>query len=196
MSKCVRCGSPFVFRKKIQLQDGIICKQCFRELDFDDSYDHFSDAYTYEEIKDGREEMINRRQPKRPPSLADLSEEEKEVLVQELIKRQPLIEYGGKEKDLDCEPEELEMFTILCEMYEDLGKNPEDVQLTRYSDNYVTAKLGEYDLARIHWGPRAKWVVFPVVEKHKEKHKVKAPEDIRAFKDSVKYSIENIENWD
>lgn len=195
MEKCARCSSLFVFRKKIQLSDAIICKQCFRELGFDESHDHFSEAYSYDEIKDGREAMIERREVKRPPSLADLSEEEKELLIQGLMQYAPSVEHGGKEKGLDCEPEESEMFAILRSMYEDLGKNPEDIKLVRYSDNYVTAKLGESDLARIHWGPRAKWIVFPSTERHTNRHNVKAPEDVRNFEDLLKDSVENIEEW-
>ena len=104
-------------------------------------------------------------------------------------------QYGGMNKDLDCEPEESEMFGILCSMYEALGRNPEALDFERYSSNYVTVKLGEWDVARMHWGPRSKWVMFPTVEISSTKHKVTAPEDVRQFKDLLEESVEFIEKY-
>lgn len=196
MGKCIRCGKDSFLFKHIELKDAKICKKCFRALGFDKSYDLISRVYSWNEIEDGLEEYYRKKnEVKRPPSLADLSDEEKELLIQGLMQYAPRVEHGGKEKGLDCEPEESEMFAILCSMYEDLGKNPEDIKLVRYSDNYVTAKLGESDLARIHWGPRAKWIVFPSTERHTNRHNIKAPEDVRAFGDLLKDSVENIEQW-
>lgn len=193
MGKCIRCGSPFVFRKKIQLKDAELCKRCFRELGFDEDHDHFSEAYSYEEIKDGREEMIKRTQKAR--SLSDLSEGQKGALIHEMEKNSFSIQYGGKEKALECEPEEEEIFNILCAMFEEIGRNPEQLDFVRLSDNYVSSKLGEWDLARFHWGPRSKWIQFSSIESSKTKHRIYAPEEIKQFSELLQKSVEHIEKY-
>ena len=105
------------------------------------------------------------------------------------------IEYGGKVKDLDCKPEEQEMFGILCSLFADIGRDPEELVFQRYSNDYVTAKLGEWDLARLHWGKRAKWILFPTIEISSTKHRIQAPEEIREFSDLIRKSVEHIEKY-
>lgn len=193
MSKCIHCGSSFTFRKKIQLKDAEICKRCFRELGFDEDHDHFSEAYSYDEIKDGREEMLKRM--KKARSLSGLSQEQKDILVSEIIKNSFSVQYGGKEKALECEPEEEEIFNILCSMFEELGRNPEKLDFVRLSDNYVSAKIDEWDLARFHWGPRSKWIQFPTIEASKVKHKIKTPEEVEQFSELLQKSVEHIAKY-
>ena len=176
MSKCVRCGSSFTFRKKIQLKDAEICKRCFRELGFDEDHDHFSEAYSYDEIKNGREEMIKQRQ------------------IENVMPR-VYVQYGGKEKELDTEDEEEQIFDILSSLFEQLGRNPEELDFVRLSDNYVTAKLGEWDLARFHWGKRAKWIKFTVIEPTNERHVIQSPEDVKQFADLVEKTVNHIEKY-
>lgn len=193
MSKCVRCGSSFTFRKKIQLKDAEICKRCFRELGFDEDHDHFAEAYSYDEIKDGREEMLKRMEKAR--SLSDLSQEQKYILSSEIIKNSFSVQYGGKEKALECEPEEEEVFNILCSMFAEIGRNPEKLDFVRLSDNYVSAKYGESDIARFHWGPRSKWIKFPIYDRPKDRRKITSPEDVRQYSDVFKDAVESIEKY-
>lgn len=105
------------------------------------------------------------------------------------------IQYGGRVKELNCEPEEAEMFGILCKMYEDTGRDSASLVLERYSKDYLSVKLGEWDVVRIHWGPRSKWILFPAFEKHSERHKIFATEDIRAFSDLLQKTVEHIEKY-
>lgn len=105
------------------------------------------------------------------------------------------IQYGGKERDLNCEPEENEIFNILCSMFEEIGRNPEQLDFVRLSDNYVSAKYGESDIARFHWGPRSKWIKFPIYDRPKDRRKITSPEDVRQYSDVFKDAVESIEKY-
>lgn len=82
---------------------------------------------------------------------------------------------------------EIEIFKILKEI---TGNN--DLELVRRSDNYVTAALGVWDLARFKYTPRAKWISFPTLEVGSAKHKIEDPEDVRQFGELITGSLENI----
>ena len=62
MSKCVRCGKSTFIRGHVSLKDSAICSPCFLSLGF-----KFGDSalakslYSYDDIKDGREKMEERR---------------------------------------------------------------------------------------------------------------------------------------
>ena len=105
------------------------------------------------------------------------------------------VQYGGKVKDFDGKPEDFKIFRIICSMFELLGKNPNELDLERYSTNYLTIKLGEWDLARYLWGPRSKWIQFPTVEVSKVKHKIKTPEEVEQFSELLQKSVEQIEKY-
>ena len=60
----------------------------------------------------------------------------------------------GQERDVNATDEELKIFEALKEA---TGR---DLRLVRKSDSYVTAALGEWDLARFKFTQRAKWVSF------------------------------------
>ena len=60
----------------------------------------------------------------------------------------------GQLRDIDATPEELEIFDIIK------GIN-NDIELVRKTGKYVTALLGETDVARFKYTSRAKWIQFP-----------------------------------
>lgn len=95
----------------------------------------------------------------------------------------------GQQRDLICTEEERQIFSILQEL---AGT---DLELVRKSDNYVTALLGEWDLARIKYTNRAKWIQFPIFDRGSEKHRIGAVEDARGFADMVTRSIEHIKEY-
>lgn len=100
----------------------------------------------------------------------------------------------GQDRDVNAEPEELEIFEILVEM-----SCLEDLALVRRSDNYVTAATGVADLARFKFTSRAKWINFPLIERGSAKHRFDAPEDVRVFSNEIIKSVEAAakvnQNW-
>lgn len=89
----------------------------------------------------------------------------------------------GKERDVNATDEELKIFETLKE------STGRDLRLVRKSDSYVTAVLGEWDLARFKYTQRAKWIAFPVVEVGTPKHRISRPEEAAYFADLIAESL-------
>lgn len=99
----------------------------------------------------------------------------------------------GEERDLICTEQEREMFNVLKTMFKDLGYDDSPLQLVRVSDSYVTAKIEPWDVARIKFTPRAKWILFPTAEN--DKRTVGSPEDVRAFIEPLQKTIDIINKY-
>lgn len=69
-----------------------------------------------------------------------------------------------------------------------------DLELVRRSDNYVTAVLGDWDVARFKYSPRAKWLMLPIVERN-IKHKIGAPEDVDEYQELLLQTLEHIKKY-
>lgn len=96
----------------------------------------------------------------------------------------------GQERERNATESELEIFKMLQQM-----SNPEHLELVRVCDDYVTARLGEWDLARIKYTPRAKWVIFPTAEAKNVKHRIESVGDVAGFGEMVAKSIEIIKKY-
>ena len=96
----------------------------------------------------------------------------------------------GQERERIATETEIEIFEIIRTL-----SGREDLQLVRKSDNYVSAVLGDWDLARFKYTPRAKWIMFPVVESGSVKNKISAPEDVRSFADLIAESLAHIDKY-
>ena len=95
----------------------------------------------------------------------------------------------GQERDVNATDEELKIFEALREA---TGR---DLRLVRKSDSYVTAALGEWDLARFKYTQRAKWISFPSAEIGPSKHKITAPEEAAGFTDLIADSLAVIDKY-
>lgn len=93
----------------------------------------------------------------------------------------------GQERERIATESELEIFEIIKEI---TGRD--DLRLVRKSNDYVSALLGEWDLARFKYTPRAKWIVFPVIDLGSSKRRINAPEDVREFEEDLNDSIAHI----
>lgn len=69
------------------------------------------------------------------------------------------------------------------------------LRLVRKSDSYVTAAVGEWDLARFKYTARAKWIMFPTVEAKSQKHYIEDPEEVYNFADLLADSIAHIAKY-
>ena len=95
----------------------------------------------------------------------------------------------GQERDVNATEEELKIFEALKET---TGRG---LRLVRKSDSYVTAVLGEWDLARFKYTQRAKWVSFPTAEVGPPKHKITHPEEAAGFADLIAESLAVINKY-
>lgn len=96
----------------------------------------------------------------------------------------------GQERERIATETELEIFEILTSL-----SGREDLQLVRKSDYYVSAVVGDWDLARFKYTPRAKWIMFPVVQPGSAKNKISSPEDVRSFADLLAESLAHIDKY-
>lgn len=105
-----------------------------------------------------------------------------------------MIEFAnyGQERDLICTEEERAVFKEIERICSGM-ELPGPLRLVRVSDNYVTAKIGDWDLARIKYTNRAKWIVFPT--KSTDKNRIGAPEDAPLFADQIAASVEHIRKY-
>lgn len=197
MGKCIRCGKESFLFKHFKLQDGEICKNCFRELGFGKNYDYSTEVYSYDEIKVGKDEMFRIQREKdrkfrENPLSVLLNDEQKDALVKEITKGTGM---NDGQKELNANKEESEIFDILGAMYQVYGGKRDDLKFVRYSDNYLSARVGNIDLARFRFGERTQWIFFPNVESKKERHKISTPEDVLQFEKLAQDSIEFIKRY-
>ena len=104
-----------------------------------------------------------------------------------------LFAHYGEEREVDATDEEKQLFGIVCDMAKEHGC--EQITLVRKSDNYVTAAIGDYDIARMKYTDRAKWITFPYAEAKAVKHYIQDPNDIKEFDDLLIKAIEQIKKW-
>ena len=97
------------------------------------------------------------------------------------------IAHYGEERERIATESELAIFEIIKEM-----SGRDDVQLVRKSDNYVSAIIGDWDLARFKYTPRAKWIMFPCVDLGSVKRKIEEPDDVRDFSEEMQRSLATI----
>ena len=97
----------------------------------------------------------------------------------------------GEERDRNATEHELEIFDVLRSLVDD----PERLELIRKSDSYVSAVVGDWDLARFKFTSRAKWISFPIVERGSVKNRIEKPEDVAAFSDKIRDSLEHIAKY-
>ena len=95
----------------------------------------------------------------------------------------------GQERERIATESELEIFDLIRSMA------GHDMGLVRKSDNYVTAVYKGWDLARIKFTNRAKWILFPVIESPSNKHRISDPSDVSEFADLVAESMAHIEKY-
>lgn len=95
----------------------------------------------------------------------------------------------GQLRDIDCTDGEYEIFELLRQL------SGEDLELVRRSNDYVTALLGEWDLARIKYTARAKWIVLPVIDRGSTKRRITSVEDVRQHEEDLAKSIEHIKKY-
>ena len=96
----------------------------------------------------------------------------------------------GQERERIATEAEIENFEILKAL-----TLADDLQLVRKSNDYVSAVVGDWDLARIKFTPRAKWITFPLTEHRTEKLRINEPEDVKEFADLAVYSLSVIRKY-
>lgn len=95
----------------------------------------------------------------------------------------------GQQREINATDGELEIFELLRDV------SGLDLELVRMSDSYVTAKIGVIDFARFKFTPRAKWILFPLMELGSAKHRIGSPQEVKGFIDLINGSIESVRKY-
>ena len=96
----------------------------------------------------------------------------------------------GQDREINATDEEVKIFEAIKST---TGRD--DLRLVRKSDNYVTAALGDWNLARIKYTSRAKWISFPTVEAGATKHKITHPGEAVSFAELIADSLAHIDKY-
>ena len=96
----------------------------------------------------------------------------------------------GQDRDINATEDEVKIFEELK-----AATGRDDLRLVRRSDSYVTAVLGEWDLARFKYTPRAKWIAFPTVEVGPPKHRISRPDEATSFTELITESLAHIDKY-
>ena len=170
--KCECCGKSLGFMTKyVTLSNGGICKKCFEALGFDFAdADQYADAKV-SEIKSGYGHYHRSDAYKAMDILEEYG--------------LPTLRFShyGERRSVDATEEEMKMFQFLRDMFEDAGFDPSQLELVRKSDDYVSAVVGDWDLARLKFTERAAWIIFPYAEHKAMKHRIYFPEEIVVMTD-------------
>ena len=101
-----------------------------------------------------------------------------------------IISNYGQDRDINATDEEVKIFEALK-----AATGRDDLRLVRKSDSYVTAALGDWDLARFKYTPRAKWIAFPTVEVGPPKHRIAPPDETVSFAELISESLAHIDKY-
>lgn len=96
----------------------------------------------------------------------------------------------GQIRDRLATEGELEMFDVIASMVDDPA-----LSLVRKCDDYVSAVIGDWDLARLKYTPRAKWIVLPLTEHGTKKLRIQSPGEIAQFEHLIAESVETIKKF-
>lgn len=98
----------------------------------------------------------------------------------------------GQLRDVDATDEEVQMFELIKNILD-----APDLELVRKADNYVTAVVGEWDLARFKYSQRAKWIELPIVEygKNRKKNRIESVEDVHQYAEQLQESLAHIKKY-
>ena len=68
----------------------------------------------------------------------------------------------------------------------------DDYDIVRKSSNYISVVKGDWDVARIKFTDKAKWINVCGVDIGKVKRRIEEPEDVRQFEDDLIKTYEYI----
>ena len=97
----------------------------------------------------------------------------------------------GQEREINATPEELQIAEWIINEYPD-----ESMRLDRVCDDYLTVKRGEWDIVRLKYTKRAKWLMFPTLEAKQVKHYIYSPEEVEDFEAAIADSIGIAKKYD
>ena len=97
----------------------------------------------------------------------------------------------GQEREINATPGEKQIAEWILNEFPD-----ENLRLVRVSSEYVTIKRGEWDIVRMKYTDRAKWLMFPSIESGKKKYYIEDAAEVEDFVASIDDSIETAKRFE
>ena len=97
----------------------------------------------------------------------------------------------GQEKELTANPEELELANWIVAYFPD-----DNLRIVQMTPEYLTVKRGDWDIVRIKYTERAKWLMFPTIEAKKKKHYIEDKFEVENYVASMHDSIGHEKRYD
>ena len=88
-------------------------------------------------------------------------------------------------------PEEKEIAEWIINYFPD-----EPLKLVRMTDAYVTIKRNDWDIVRLKYTDRAKWLMFPSIEAKQKKHYLEDKFEVENYVAAMHDSIEHAKRYD
>lgn len=95
----------------------------------------------------------------------------------------------GQKRTVDATDDEIRIFELIQEL------TGEDLELVRKSKDYVTVMFGEWDLVRIKYTSRARWLKFPALDVASVKYIIDSPEDVKNYSELIDKSLTHIRKY-
>ena len=96
----------------------------------------------------------------------------------------------GQEREVNANPDENEIAEWVLNYFPS-----ENLRLVRKSNEYVTVKRGDWDIVRIKYTERAKWLMFPILET-KKKHYIEDKSEVVDYEASIADSISHAKKYE
>ena len=97
----------------------------------------------------------------------------------------------GQEREVNANPDENEIAEWVLNYFPS-----ENLRLIRKSNEYVTVKRGDWDIVRIKYTERAKWLMFPTIEAKQKKHYLEDKFEVENYVAAMHDSIEHAKQYD
>lgn len=150
MKKCIRCGASFLTHMKITLKDAYICGKCSKELGFDKDFFLASSQYTYDQIKDGREALVNRQIQER----IDQADSDEAFKLGITVKQLRQLEAAGPTSM------ETKIFVMICALLRDEDRDPDLIDVALGDNGSLLLMVDGVIFIRYKADSGVKWIVF------------------------------------
>lgn len=94
----------------------------------------------------------------------------------------------GEERDLNATPEELMIAEYVAGLFD-------GAKVVRVSPSYITVKKGDWDVMRIKYSDRARWVKIPLIDLGNTKRPLLSVDDVKEFEDDILKALEHIAKY-
>ena len=173
MAKCLKCGKSTLIKGHVKLADGAICTPCFLSLGFKLGDVTTSSQYKYDDIKDGLEEMRNRRLA---ATIARTNQAEADKIGVNVKMIKQLDKAGATDP-------ERRLLGAICSVLEDEGRDTDVIDVALGDNGSLLLMIDGVVFIRYKSDAGVKWIDFE--NEGGEKIRITGPARINAMADRV-----------